>query len=121
MHFKLGELFCGPGGMAIAAQTTEPVSGPNGEFSLQHTWGVDFSKPAIDTFKANLGEENGIHMDAQKFVKEGLTPERKINALAFGFPCNSFSAAGEQEGLKSEKFGSLYKCGVAVLDAYSPQ
>ena len=119
--FNLGELFCGPGGMAIAAHTTDPVSGPNGEFSLQHTWGVDFSKPAIDTFKANLGEDNGIHMDAQKFVKEGLTPERKINALAFGFPCNSFSAAGEQEGLKSEKFGSLYKCGVAVLDAYSPQ
>lgn len=107
--------------MAIAAHTTDPVFGPNGEFSLQHTWGVDFSKPAIDTFKANLGEKNGIHMDAQKFVKEGLTPERKINALAFGFPCNSFSAAGEQEGLKSEKFGSLYKCGVAVLDAYRPK
>lgn len=121
MHFKLGELFCGPGGMAIAAHMMEPVSGPNGEFSLEHSWGVDFSKPAIDTFKANLGEDNGIHMDAQKFVQEGLTPERKINALAFGFPCNSFSAAGEQEGLKSEKFGSLYKCGVAVLDAYQPK
>ena len=119
--FKLGELFCGPGGMAIAAHTTEPVAGPNGDFSIQHTWGVDFSKPAIETFKANLGEDNGIHMDAQKFVKEGLTSERKINALAFGFPCNSFSAAGEQEGLKSAKFGSLYKCWVAVLDAYSPQ
>ena len=119
--FKLGELFCGPGGMAIAAHTTKPVSGPNGDFSIQHTWGVDFSKPAIDTFKANLGEDNGIQMDARTFVKEGLTADRKINALAFGFPCNSFSAAGEQEGLKSEKFGSLYKCGVAVLDAYRPK
>lgn len=119
--FKLGELFCGPGGMAIAAHTMEPVSGPNGDFSIQHTWGVDFSKPAIDTFKANLGEDNGIQMDARTFVKEGLTADRKINALAFGFPCNSFSAAGEQEGLKSEKFGSLYKCGVAVLDAYQPK
>ena len=107
--------------MAIAAHTTEPVSGPNGDFSIQHTWGVDFSKPAIDTFKANLGEDNGIQMDARTFVKEGLTADRKINALAFGFPCNSFSAAGEQEGLKSEKFGSLYKCGVAVLDAYQPK
>ena len=119
--FRLGELFCGPGGMAIAAHTTEPVSGPNGDFSIQHTWGVDFSKPAIDTFKANLGEDNGIQMDARTFVKEGLTADRRINALAFGFPCNSFSAAGEQEGLKSEKFGSLYKCGVAVLDAYQPK
>ena len=121
MRFKLGELFCGPGGMAIAAHTTEPVRGPNGEYSIEHTWGVDFSKPAIDTFKANLGEDNGIQMDARTFVEEGLTKERKINALAFGFPCNSFSAAGAQEGLKSEKFGSLYKCGVAVLEAYQPK
>lgn len=121
MNFKLGELFCGPGGLAIAGHTTEPVSGPMGEFSVQHTWGVDFSPSAIATFGANLGEENAIHMDANKFVETELTPERKIDALAFGFPCNSFSAAGEREGLKSSKFGNLYKCGVAVLNAYEPQ
>ena len=46
-------------------------------------------------------------MDAWKFVKEELTPERKINALAFGFPCNSFSSVGEHKGLKDKKFGNV--------------
>lgn len=121
MKFKLGELFCGPGGMAIAAQRTLPVTGPAGTYSIQHTWGVDFSKAAIATFRANLGEKNGICEDAREFVKSGLTEERKISALAFGFPCNSFSSAGERQGIHSEKFGRLYECGVAVLAKYQPQ
>lgn len=118
--FKLGELFCGPGGMAIAAHTTKPVSGPNGDFSIQHTWGVDFSKPAIDTFKANLGEDKGIQMDAKEFVRKELTPKYRINALAFGFPCNSFSQVGKRRGLGDKNFGDLYKTGISVIEAYSP-
>ncbi len=121
MHFNLGELFCGPGGMAIASTLVEPVvSRNNEEFSLSHSWGVDHASYAIDTFKANLGEENGIHMDAWDFVNTGLTPERKINALAFGFPCNSFSQAGERLGVHDKKFGKLYQTGIKVLDKYNP-
>lgn len=119
--FSLGELFCGPGGMAIAAKLTAPEQGPAGEYSIQHAWGVDFSEPAIETFRANLKEAEGICMDAREFIKSGLTPKRKISALAFGFPCNSFSAAGEREGVHSRKFGRLYECGVAVLAKYQPQ
>lgn len=121
MHYKLGELFCGPGGMAIASTKVAPVkSATHEEFSLSHSWGVDFSKSAIETFKANLGEGNGIEMDAKKFVATELTPDRKINALAFGFPCNSFSQVGKRKGLGDEKFGELYKTGISVLKAYSP-
>ena len=121
MKFKLGELFCGPGGMAIASTLVAPVIAHDGEeFSLSHSWGVDYSHCAIETFKANLGEENGIEMDASKFVAEGLTPQRRINAFAFGFPCNSFSSVGESEGLNNSKFGTLYKAGVKVLEAYDP-
>ena len=121
MQFNLGELFCGPGGMAIASTLVDPVAAQDGEvFSLSHSWGVDYSHCAIETFKANLGEENGIEMDAKKFVSEGLTPRRRINALAFGFPCNSFSSVGESEGLNNAKFGTLYKAGIKVLEAYDP-
>ena len=121
MQFNLGELFCGPGGMAIASTLVDPVTAQDGEvFSLSHSWGVDYSHCAIETFKANLGEENGIEMDAKKFVSEGLTPRRRINALAFGFPCNSFSSVGESEGLNNAKFGTLYKAGIKVLEAYDP-
>lgn len=121
MRFTLGELFCGPGGMAIASTLVPPVVGQGGEeFTLTHSWGVDYSHCAIETFKANLGEENGIEMDASKFVAEGLTPQRRINALAFGFPCNSFSSVGESEGLNNAKFGTLYRTGIRVLERYNP-
>ncbi len=121
MHFNLGELFCGPGGMAVASTLVEPVISPsNEEFSISHSWGVDLASYAIDTFKANLGAENGIHMDAWDFVKTGLTYERKINALAFGFPCNSFSQAGERLGVHDKKFGKLYQTGIKVLEKYNP-
>ena len=121
MHFKLGELFCGPGGMAIASTLVEPVlSRNNEEYSISHSWGVDFAPYAIDTFKANLGEDKGICKDAWEFVKSDLTPERKINALAFGFPCNSFSQVGERQGVNDKKFGNLYKTGIEVIKAYAP-
>ena len=121
MRFSLGELFCGPGGMAIASTLVAPVTALDGEeFSLTHSWGVDYSPFAIETFKKNLGEANGIEMDANKFVSEGLTPKRRINALAFGFPCNSFSSVGESEGVNNVKYGMLYKAGIKVLETYDP-
>lgn len=119
--FKLGELFCGPGGMAIASTMVSPVTSKKGEtFSLSHSWGVDYSHAAIETFRANLGHENGLEMDANEFVANELTPERAINALAFGFPCNSFSSVGESKGMEDSKFGLLYKAGIRVLDQYNP-
>ena len=120
-HYKLGELFCGPGGMAIAAAKSPSVVTADGRtYSLEHDWGVDFSPAAIATFKANLGEDKGIQMDAKKFVETELTENRRINALAFGFPCNSFSQVGKRRGLGDEKFGDLYKTGISVIEAYSP-
>ena len=117
----MGELFCGPGGMAIAAAKCPSVTNSAGvTFSIEHDWGVDFSKPAIETFKENLSVDKGIQMDAREFVENELTPERKINALAFGFPCNSFSQVGKRKGLGDKKFGELYKTGISVIEAYSP-
>lgn len=121
MHFNLGELFCGPGGMAYASTQVLPVESAWHEvFSLSHSWGVDFASYAIETFKANLGEDKGIQMNAKRFVKKELTPERRINALAFGFPCNSFSQVGERKGVRDRKFGKLYKTGIRVMEAYDP-
>ena len=123
MEFQLGELFCGPGGMALAAARTIPIIGRNGEqFSIVHRWGVDRDKDAIATFEKNLGEHGAeaLHMDANLFVKEGLTNARKINALAFGFPCNSFSYVGERKGIHDKQYGKLYKAGIQVLERYHP-
>ena len=121
MHFNLGELFCGPGGMAIASTIVPPVKSATKEvFSIEHAWGVDFAPYAIDTFKANLGKDKGLCKDAWEFVEKDLTQGRKVNALAFGFPCNSFSQVGERLGIHDRKFGNLYKTGIRVLEAYDP-
>ena len=121
-EFNMGELFCGPGGMAIASSQDIHVKAASGVlYCLRHSWGVDFSPCAIETFKTNLGAENGICMNAWRFVRKELKPERSVNALAFGFPCNSFSSVGKHRGLKDRKFGKLYQTGVEVLKAYSPE
>lgn len=45
----------------------------------------------------------------------------KIDAFAYGFPCNSFSNVGEHKGFDNEKFGMLYWYGIEVLKEYQPK
>ena len=121
--FRMGELFCGPGGLAAAAKLATKVYPVNqntdAPYSIEHKWGVDISPESIATFGANDNGE-GICMDAWKFVNECLDESRRVDALAFGFPCNSFSAVGEQKGFGNERFGDLYKTGIKVIEAYGP-
>lgn len=50
MKFKLGELFCGPGGLALGAVLAEPVKSAKGQtFSISHVWGVDKYPAAIQS------------------------------------------------------------------------
>ena len=125
MNFLLGELFCGPGGMALGAGLAgeHPVIGLNGEkFCINHVWGVDKDPDAIETYKANIVARyggDGICTDALKFVESMNAEQKKINALAFGFPCNDFSLVGDQTGLGG-KFGSLYRAGVRVIEQTNP-
>jgi len=71
MIFKLGELFCGPGGLALGAALTDPVCSKAGkEFSISHIWGVDKDKAAIDSYSLNIAEKYGgvgLTRDAMEF------------------------------------------------------
>ena len=123
--FRLGELFCGPGGLALGAGLAgeHPIVGADGKsYTIHHVWGVDKDPDAIETYKANVAAcfgGEGICADAIEFV-ESMTPEQKqINALAFGFPCNDFSLVGDQTGLGG-KFGSLYRAGIRVIEQTDP-
>ena len=117
--FRLGELFCGPGGMAIAAHHTAPVSNENEEFSIRHVWGVDKSASAIATFQANLPEAEAYSMDAHEFIREKMNEAGEIDALAFGFPCNSFSSVGERKGVRRQTYGKLYQLGIKAIEHYN--
>lgn len=115
--FKLGELFCGPGGLALGA-TTAKITDP--EYRITHKWANDYDEDTCNTYTRNIcpnEPESVICKDVRRLDIETLGD---INALAFGFPCNDFSVVGEQKGFDG-KFGPLYMYGVNVLNRYRPE
>jgi len=126
MKFQLGELFCGPGGMAYGALLAKPQISKRGDaFSISHVWGVDQDRYAIETYNANkMGE--GVQCDAMDFASAKNTTQHKtiadfqrITALAFGFPCNDFSMVGTRKG-RHGAYGHLYRAGVAAINYANP-
>lgn len=115
--FQLGELFCGPGGLAVGALSSGLESG---QFSIAHKWANDFDPSTCETYRKNLCPQDPgsvICKDVRELDLEKLPP---IDALAFGFPCNDFSVVGEQKGF-SGTYGPLYSYGVRVLRSHHPQ
>lgn len=114
--FRLGELFCGPGGLALAA-TTATIDDP--KYKIVHKWANDYDLDTCNTYRRNIcpnNPESVICGDVRRIDIESLGD---IDALAFGFPCNDFSVVGEQKGFDG-KFGPLYTYGVNVLKRYQP-
>lgn len=115
VQFRLGELFCGPGGLAWGALHAE-VPG----FKIVHQWANDYDESTCNTYKRNIcpGDPNTVICeDVRKLNIAMLAP---IDALAFGFPCNDFSIVGEQKGFDGA-FGPLYTYGVKALQIFKPQ
>lgn len=114
--FRLGELFCGPGGLAYGS-TTAKIELKN--YRIEHAWANDYDSDTCDTYRHNIcpdDPDSVICGDVRKIDLENLPP---IDALAFGFPCNDFSVVGEQKGFDG-KFGPLYSYGVRVLKSHKP-
>ena len=117
MIFRLGELFCGPGGLAWGA-TNADIGNP--DFGIVHEWANDYDENTCRTYRRNICPDRPqtvFHADVRKFDLTKLTP---IDAFAFGFPCNDFSVVGEQKGIDGV-YGPLYSYGVKVLRLYRPQ
>lgn len=115
--FRLGELFCGPGGLAWGAIHAD-IGDP--DFKIVHAWANDYDRAACDTYTRNIcpdAPETVICGDVRKLDIDSLG---HIDALAFGFPCNDFSVVGKQKGFNGT-YGPLYSYGVKVLKKYQPQ
>lgn len=116
--FRLGELFCGPGGLAygaIKAQSTD------GSYGVVHAWANDYDEDTCRTYIKNIcpTEPDSVHCcDVRDLDISSLG---EIDAFCYGFPCNSFSSVGEHKGLANERFGQLYWYGIEVLNRYHPQ
>ncbi|MDR2579933.1 MAG: DNA cytosine methyltransferase, partial [Fibromonadaceae bacterium] len=119
MEFKLGELFCGPGGIGYAAKKAR-IKDPN--FRIVHAWANDYDKDTCDTYKTNVAAKEGtvICHDIRKLDFSKLKNISNIDALAFGFPCNDFSVVGEQKGMDGV-YGPLYSYGINVLKEFQPK
>lgn len=116
MNYRLGELFCGPGGLAYGAINAK-IEHKN--YGIIHAWANDYDSDTCNTYRHNIcpnEPDSVICGDVRKLDLESLPP---IDALAFGFPCNDFSVVGEQRGFDG-KFGPLYSYGVSVLKSHKP-
>ena len=116
-EFKLGELFCGPGGLAWGAIHAD-IGVPG--FKILHEWSNDYDENTCKTYIRNIcpdAPETVICEDVKELDISKLTP---IDAFAFGFPCNDFSVVGEQKGI-SGNYGPLYTYGIKVLEYFKPK
>lgn len=109
--YRVGELFCGAGGLALAAKLAAEALA----VELEHVWAIDNNPWACATYARNIGGQV-ICADVAEVRFEEL-PD--IDGLLFGFPCNDFSDVGEKLGLRG-RFGPLYEYGVRCLEAKHP-
>ena len=116
--FRLGELFCGPGGIACGAHNAKS---DDGETSIVHAWANDFDTDTCETYIKNICHGDGASVYCRDVRELDIPALGPIDAFAYGFPCNSFSHVGEHQGLENDKFGQLYTYGVEVLKYYQPK
>lgn len=119
MIFRMGELFCGPGGLALAAKQAVVRNGRK-TYSIRHAWANDYDEDTCGTYAQNICPANGRHVICSPVQQLNIESLPAIDALAFGFPCNDYSIVGEQLGLGGE-YGPLYKYGEKVLIQHQPK
>lgn len=117
MIFRLGELFCGPGGLAYGA-THADINDP--EFGIVHAWANDYDADTCETYRLNICPNDPDSVVCGDVRQLDLNEVPEIDALAFGFPCNDFSVVGEHRGFDGT-YGPLYTYGVNLLNLQHTQ
>src|SRR3989338_2565466 len=104
---KFIDLFAGLGGFHVALS------------SLGHecVFASEINDSLAKTYERNFGVK--VHGDITK-IKADEIPKHDI--LCAGFPCQPFSKAGRQKGLKDKKNGSFFIKDVArILECHRPK
>ena len=118
----LGELFSGPGGLAIGAELANKSSAELTGLQFEHGWAVDYHEETVATYRKNVEgatEKTAICSDVRNITAKELKKISKINGFAYGFPCNDFSLVGEHKGIDGN-FGPLYTYGLPILKEHEP-
>ena len=115
MEFRLGELFCGAGGIGLGAKTARVNNG-----RIKHVWATDMDEDACATYEKNINPRLTLSADIRKLKFKTLSDAGDIDALSFGFPCNDFSAVGKKSGVAGN-YGALYTYCVKAVKFFKPK
>lgn len=121
MKFRLGELYCGPGGLSLGTKLARIVT-PKEMYSVEHSWANDIDPDTCATYRRNIcpqDPDSVVCGPVQELDVDKLCRERPIDCFAYGFPCNDYSVVGERRGMNG-RFGPLYSYGVQVLKIAQP-
>jgi DNA (cytosine-5)-methyltransferase 1 len=116
--FRLGELYCGPGGLAYGALHSQSDDHSQ---KVTHVWANDYDPDTCETYRKNICPNEPDSVICGDVRKLDISSLSDIDAFAYGFPCNSFSNVGEHKGIANEKFGQLYWYGIEVLKRFQPK
>jgi DNA (cytosine-5)-methyltransferase 1 len=108
MHFRIGDFFCGVGGIRLGFERSSS--------SYVCVFSNDIDKQAVKTYEKNFPS----HKVTQKSISE-LTNEDvpDIDIFIGGFPCQPFSIAGNLRGFEDER-GNLFFDIVRILEMKRP-
>ena len=81
-QYRLGELFCGPGGIAHGAIT---ATAEDKDYSIVHQWATDYDKDTCNTYIHNICPNNPNSVICKDVRKLDMNTLSDIDALAFGF------------------------------------
>lgn len=99
--YNVIELFAGAGGLALGLEQ----AGFNTKLA------VEINKWAVETLKTNRPNWNIVEEDISNVVEKGiktyLANDEEIDLVSGGYPCQSFSYAGNRLGLKDTR-GTLF-------------
>ena len=110
---RLGEIFCGGGGMVLGSSRAKI-----GNFGFGHAWVIDNNPDGCETIRKNgIVDPDRIYVQDVKSIDFQNMPS--IDGLAFGFPCNDYSLVGRRRGIDGE-YGELYQYGVKCLEVLQP-
>ena len=91
--YRVASLFAGIGGLDLGFEFA----------GFNVIWANDFDKNAVETYKANVGE-NVVHGDIREVMEQ--IPQHDV--LIGGFPCQPFSTLGKLKGFEDEERGTLF-------------
>lgn len=119
--YKLGELFCGPGGIGLGAKMAAVVDKEGNTHSIRPVFATDIDSYACATYEYNFSNNGSSPQVINTDIKEiDLASLADIDALTFGFPCNDFSIVGEHKGFDGD-YGGLYSYGKRLIDEKKPK